>query len=67
MIGPLVICGFLVNKKDEKKLEELGVKDSKLLTPRKREELAPQLEKIASHIVIISCLLYTSPSPRDRG
>ncbi len=39
VIGPLVICGVLIDSKDEEKLAKMGVKDSKLLLPKKREEL----------------------------
>jgi ribonuclease HII len=47
-IGPLVIAGVLL---DESRLDELriiGVKDSKQLSPKKREDLAPEIEDIAS-------------------
>jgi len=67
VLGPLVICGFLIDKRDEEKLRELGVKDSKLLTPQKREELAPQLEKIASHIVIIRIPARIIDANRRKG
>jgi len=53
VIGPLVICGLLIDEKDEKKLKRLQVKDSKLLTSKKRGELAPKIEKIVTHTVII--------------
>lgn len=47
VIGPLVMCGVLIKEEDEPKLKKLGVKDSKLLTPRKREALYDQIIKIA--------------------
>ena len=53
LIGPLVIAGVTIEKKDEKKLKELGVKDSKLLSPKRREELAQKIEEIATNIVIM--------------
>jgi ribonuclease HII len=53
VIGPLVIAGVTIDKKYEKKLKELGVKDSKKLSPKKREELAEKIEEIASNIVIM--------------
>ncbi|MBN2261196.1 MAG: ribonuclease HII, partial [Clostridiales bacterium] len=37
VIGPLVIGGGSIEKDDLPKLTEIGVKDSKLLTPQKRE------------------------------
>ena len=39
MLGPLVIAGVSINKKQIKKLSALGVKDSKKLTPKTREDL----------------------------
>lgn len=53
VLGPLVICGLMIDDKNEKKLKEIRVKDSKQLTPKKREELAPEIEKIATHIVVL--------------
>ena len=46
VVGPLVIAGVLVRTEDLQKLRTLGVKDSKLLTPHKREVLAPQIREI---------------------
>ena len=46
VIGPLVIAGVLMNDKDLPKLVELGVKDSKLLSPRRRETLAVEIKRI---------------------
>jgi len=45
VIGPLVICGVLINEKQESTLKKLGVKDSKLLTPKQREQIAAELKK----------------------
>ncbi len=47
------MAGVTVDKKDEKKLTALGVKDSKKLSPRRREELAKAIEEIARNIVIL--------------
>src|SRR5512136_153795 len=41
VIGPLVVCGVAVDSDDV--LRQIGVKDSKRLTPRKREELEPKI------------------------
>jgi ribonuclease HII len=46
MIGPLVIGIACMDEKDEHKLKELGVKDSKLLSPAQRERIALELRKI---------------------
>lgn len=53
VIGPMVIAGVVIDKKDEEKLIKMGVKDSKQLSPKRREELAPLIEKIAKDIVIL--------------
>ncbi len=50
VIGPLMVCGVSVSS--DKELRELGVKDSKKLTPKRREELAPRIRKIAEVEVV---------------
>ena len=47
VIGPLVIAGVLVEDKDLPRLTDMGVKDSKLLSPDKREYLAGKIKKLA--------------------
>ncbi len=54
VIGPLVMCAYVIDIKNNTKLHKLGVKDSKLLSPKKREELFPKLQKIADHISVVS-------------
>ncbi len=49
--GPLVVAGILVENDSE--LIRIGVCDSKQLTPKKREQLAPMIKKIASKYEII--------------
>ncbi len=53
VIGPLVICGYLVDEKNIDKLRQMGVKDSKLLTPKKREKLLPKLKRLAEDYEVI--------------
>jgi len=53
VIGPMVVAGVVIDEKDEGILKKLGVKDSKQLTPKKREQLAPEIEKIAKSVFII--------------
>ncbi len=45
VIGPMVVAGVKVN--DDGKLIELGVKDSKQLSSKKREELAEKIKDMA--------------------
>jgi len=55
VIGPMVLAGVLINKDTEKEFVELGVKDSKMLLPKKREALAKLIkEKSVSwfHVII---------------
>ena len=54
VIGPLVMCGYLVDKKKIPELKKLDVKDSKLLTAKKRESLMPKLKKICDDFVVLS-------------
>lgn len=53
IIGPLVIAGISLDEDDLLKLTKIGVKDSKRLSPRRREQLAQQIKKIAikHHVV----------------
>ncbi len=46
-LGPLVMAITTVEKKDEEKFIEIGVKDSKELSPKDREEKFLQIKKIA--------------------
>ena len=46
MIGPLVIAGISIDKKNIRKLRKLGVRDSKKLSPKKRELLYKEIIKI---------------------
>jgi len=43
VIGPLVVAGVAVASENLQMLADLGVKDSKLLTAKKREELYPKI------------------------
>jgi len=53
VIGPLVIAGILIDSEDVPKLVQLGVKDSKLLSPSRREALAVDIKRIArKHVVV---------------
>ena len=56
VIGPLVIAGVLIERKNLSRLRDSGVKDSKLLSPDKREYLATKIEKMAVewHVIRLS-------------
>ncbi|MDV0447599.1 Ribonuclease HIII [Methanosarcinaceae archaeon Ag5] len=45
VIGPMCIAGVCATEEQERKLKALGVADSKKLTAKKREQLAPSIQK----------------------
>jgi len=53
VIGPLVICGVLANEEQEKALMEIGVKDSKMLTPIQRERMFDRITAAVERYEII--------------
>jgi ribonuclease HII len=53
VIGPLTIAGVLMKEEDLPKLKELGVKDSKLLSPQRRETLVVEIKRIAQKYNVI--------------
>lgn len=53
VIGPMVLAGVVIDEKDTQKLIRMGVKDSKMLKPEKREELFQQVKDIAIDHVIL--------------
>jgi len=53
VLGSLVIAGVLMKEEDLPKLIQLGVKDSKLLSPHRREILAAEIKQIAQKYSII--------------
>jgi len=44
VLGPMVLCGVVMREGDLSFLLESGVRDSKLLTPSRREKLAPLIK-----------------------
>ena len=52
MIGPMVICGILVDPNRLHELVEIGAKDSKALTHRRRLQLKPLIEKITMKVEV---------------
>ena len=49
-LGPLVVAGASFPEDRIQELVDIGVKDSKKLTPRRREGLKPEIEKLANSI-----------------
>ena len=56
VIGPMIICGVLVDEDNIPRLLELGVRDSKLLAPERRVELFPKIQELCEghHFISIS-------------
>jgi ribonuclease HII len=53
VVGPLVVAGVAMKTENMQLLAELGVKDSKLLTAKKREALYPEIIKLTENHHII--------------
>jgi len=53
IIGPMVLAGISMEESDIYKLEKLNVKDSKLLTPKKREHLYERIIEVVKDYKII--------------
>lgn len=53
VIGPLVIAGVSVSRGGEQVLKKMGVRDSKLLSPSRRQKLAELIDKTANDILIL--------------
>ncbi|HDJ66517.1 MAG TPA: ribonuclease HII [Nitrososphaeria archaeon] len=53
VIGPMVVAGILMDEEEIWRLEDLGVKDSKKLTPEKRFKLSDEIEEIAELIKLV--------------
>lgn len=62
VIGPLVIAGILVDETGLQKLIHLGVRDSKTLSPKKREQMAAEILRIVKDYRVVK----VSPSEIDR-
>ena len=49
-IGPLVVAGAIFDEKTLQTLQDIGVKDSKMLSVKKRDALKPAIEELAIRI-----------------
>lgn len=61
VIGPLVIAGVLLEEDNIKELTRIGVKDSKLLSPHTRTQMARQIGEVAKR----SAYVEISPAQID--
>ncbi|MEK6974042.1 MAG: ribonuclease HII [Nanoarchaeota archaeon] len=53
VIGPMIIAGIIIEEREIEKLKEIGVKDSKLLSPKQREEIYKKIIKLVKDYKII--------------
>ncbi|MDP2717946.1 MAG: ribonuclease HII [Candidatus Micrarchaeota archaeon] len=51
-MGPMVVCAFACEDSEQERLKEMGVKDSKLLTAKKRESLFQELSAMGHHALV---------------
>jgi len=51
VLGPMVVAGVLIES--DAPLRQLNVRDSKKLTPERREALAPEIMKLAKYEVVV--------------
>lgn len=61
VLGPLVVSGVLIDERCQSKLLKFGVKDSKLLSRRRREQLAEKIRRVAVGVHVVKL----SPSEID--
>jgi ribonuclease HII len=67
VIGPLVVAGVSADRETLKKMEKMGLRDSKELSPKRREKLAKEIEKVARDVVIIKVDPCRIDSYRNSG
>jgi len=53
VIGPMILAGCLINELTEEEFKKLGIKDSKELTPKRREFLAKIIRKKAETFEVV--------------
>lgn len=53
VLGPMVMAGVVVNEEQAEQLRNMGVKDSKLIPPAKREDMFEVIKKIVTSYKII--------------
>jgi len=67
VIGPMVLAGCLIEKKDENILRHMGVKDSKTVSPKKREFLEKEIKKIMKNSFLIVSTAKEIDDSRGKG
>lgn len=63
----MVLATVAIDKKRLEEIEELGVKDSKLLSPEKREALYSKIREVADHVEVALVKSHEIDSLRGKG
>lgn len=53
MLGPMVLCGVVVDGRGLEEMRRMGVRDSKLLSPGRRERLAPLILSLCRRAEVV--------------
>ena len=67
VIGPLVICGALIGEDRLNELVQLKVKDSKLLSGKQRDNLAPKIRSVLDSYEIAKIGPHEIDDKRNAG
>mgnify|MGYP000145908897 CR=1 FL=1 len=67
VIGPMVLAGVSIDSKNIKKLKAIGVKDSKELSPKRREEIFKEIEGFAKDIIVVKVSACKVSSFKSKG
>jgi ribonuclease HII len=62
LVGPMVIAGITIDSRVVKKLAKIGVKDSKMLSPKRREQLAVDILEAAKSKGVSGSVVIPIPS-----
>lgn len=53
VVGPMVMCGYLIDEKKLSLLRDTGVKDSKMLSAEQRETMEPVLRALSCDMILL--------------
>lgn len=67
VLGPMIICGVLMDENKVENLLCLGVKDSKMLSPEKRRELFPLIQELSVNHMLVSISADEIDDREDNG
>lgn len=54
VIGPMVMCGYMIDEESQSHLRDIGARDSKLLTDQKRRGIEVHLKKMAKDFFLVA-------------